>query len=280
MDIVNQKEIAVFGIKRSGNHAIIRWLLHHLGKHTVHLNDVTSENPYHSCAEINAKGLPPWRCKPKFGIFCRYLLRDPGVIEYSKKDPDVNWSYLRHFIPKDGLILSYENCFLETPIYARFLQDHDQQVGTSAERYRIVILRDAFNLFASLCRMTSVSAAERATCVEIYKQYAELFLDPEKQKAQNLICANYNDWFQNRDYRVRLARQFGIALAGEALLEVPAIGGGSSFDGTRLDGRAQEMKVLERWKLAQNDPAYRAIFKDTRLIELSDAIFGRIIPEA
>jgi hypothetical protein len=278
MDIVNQKEIVVFGIKRSGNHAIIRWLLKHLGQTAVHLNDVTGASPYDSCTEINVKGLPAWRCQPTFRNLRRWPWRRPEMIEYSKKDPKVNWHYLRQFAPKDGLILSYENCFLDNPAYAEFLQDHDRHVGASAERYRIVILRDAFNWFASLCRMTMVSPAERATCIEIYKQYAELFLDPEKQRAQRIICANYNEWFQKRDYRISLARKFGIHSDGNALLDIPTIGGGSSFDGTRFAGHAQNMNVLERWKLAHNDPAYRTILNDPRLMELSNAIFGPIMP--
>jgi hypothetical protein len=38
------------------------------------------------------------------------------------------------------------------------------------------------------------------------------------------------------------------------------------------------MNVLERWKLAHNDPAYRTILNDPRLMELSNAIFGPIMP--
>jgi len=280
MNVTNRKEIAVFGIKRSGNHAVIFWLLHHLGRHTVHLNDVTSESPYDSCTEINVKGLPVRRCKPDIRYLYRHASRGQGVIEYSKKDKAVDWNFLRHFTPKDCLIVSYENRILEDEAYAGFVQSHDFQVGCSEKRYRIVILRDAFNLFASLCRAPFVTAEDIATCVEIYKQYAELFLSADRQKELNVICANYNEWFLSSDYRIELARQLGVTLDGGPFQGVPSVGGGSSFDGTSMDGRGQEMKVLERWKVCRDDPTYRAIFKDSRLVELSEAIFGRIVPAA
>jgi len=280
MNVTNRKEIAVFGIKRSGNHAVIFWLLHHLGRHTVHLNDVTSESPYDSCTKINVKGLPVWRCKPDIKYLYRHVSRRQGVVEYSKKDEAVDWRFLRDFTPKDCLVLSFENRLLEDEAYARFVQSHDLQVGCSEKRYRVVILRDAFNLFASLRRAPFVTAEDIATCVEVYKQYAELFLSADRQQALNVICANYNEWFVSSDYRIELARQFGVTLDGAPFQDVSSIGGGSSFDGTSMDGRAQEMKVLERWKVCRDDPSYRAIFKDSRLVELSEAIFGRIVPAA
>jgi hypothetical protein len=279
MKVLNKKEIVIFGLKRSGNHAIIFWLLQHLGRHTIHLNDVTGESPYDSCTEINARGLPLWRCKPKLWHLCRnFWLK--GAIEYKKKDHEVNWSYIRHFSPKDCLILSYENRFLDDDAYAAFGQRHDFHVGCSAQHHRVVVLRDAFNLFASLHRAPFIPAEDMATCVRIYKQYAELFLDAHRQKEMNTICVNYNEWFSSRGYRIELASKFGVAIGGEPFLAVPSIGGGSSFDRNKKDGRAQRMKVLERWQACRNDPAYRAIFEDRRLVQLSEAVFGRIVPAA
>jgi hypothetical protein len=280
MKVTNRKEITVFGIKRGGNHPVIFWLLRNLGRRTVHLNDVTSESPYDSCQEINVKGLPGWQCKPTVSNLYRLLWQKRKVIEYSKKDTAVNWHYIRSFLPKDCLIISYENRFFENEAYAAFMQNHDFHVGRSEKRYQLVVLRDAFNLFASLRHAPYITPHDITLCVEIFKQYAELFLDLNRQKALNVICANFNEWFTSRTYRIALARQFGVTVAGEAFQEVPSIGGGSSFDGIRLDGSAQEMKVLERWKVCQNDPGYRAIFNDRRLVELSEAVFGRTVPAA
>ena len=86
MNVVNRNEITVFGLKRSGSHAIIHWLLHHMGKRTVHLNDVTNASPYDSCTEINVKGLPSFRSKLPIKDLCPHFLGIDEVIEYSKQD--------------------------------------------------------------------------------------------------------------------------------------------------------------------------------------------------
>jgi hypothetical protein len=273
----NRKEVAVFGIKRSGNHAIIFWLLHHLGRHGVHLNDVTGASPYDHCTEMNVAGLPLWSCKPRIRHLRDHLFRK-APIEYSKKDQDVDWDYIRSYSPKDVLLLSYENRFLDDEAYENFQRQHDARVGTSEQRYRVMILRDAYNLFASLWRAPFVSNGDLRTCIQLYKRYAEMFLDRDQQKRQNIICVNYNKWFSSRDYRISLAKAFGISADGEPFLRVPSIGGGSSFDQHRYNGRAPQMKILERWRACWEDPGYQAIFEDKHLVALSEAIFGKIVP--
>jgi hypothetical protein len=283
MDVINKKEIAVFGIKRCGNHPIIHWLIEQMGKHVVHLNDVTSKSPYDSCEEINVKGLPLYQSRlTRKGIknLCRQLLRNLDVVEYSKKDKGVNWHAIRFFTPKDCLIISYENTFFNCNAYTEFLKEHDNYAGYSEQSYRTVVLRDAYNLFASLLCAPFVTTKEIVRCIELYKQYAKIFLDIDRQKMLNIICINFNEWFDNPNYRIQLARQFGMDNNGEPFQRVHSIGGGSSFNGMLKDGKAQEMNVLERWKVYRKDPSYRAIFRDTNLAELSDAIFGRIVPES
>ncbi len=249
-----------------------------MGKRTVHLNDVTNASPYDSCTEINVKGLPSFRSKLPIKDLCPHFLGIDEVIEYSKQDKDVNWEGIRAFSPKDCLILSYENVFLKNKAFTGFVKQHDFYVGYSEHKYRVIVLRDAFNLFASQYRATFVTPEDLERCVQIYKQYAEIFLDSEKQKEYNVVCANYNKWFLDADYRMELAARLGIRINGDPFEKVPTIAGGSSFDGTNMDGRAQKMKVLERWQKYREDPNYRAIFKDIRLVDLSDAVFGPIVP--
>jgi hypothetical protein len=212
---------------------------------------------------------------------CRllWLKQTQNVVDYSKKDITVNWHFIRSFSPKDCLILSYENRFFDDEAYTAFVRNHDFQVGRSEKCYRLVILRDAFNLFASLYNASFVTSTDITLCVEIFKQYAELFLNPTRQKALNITCVSFYEWFASPVYRIALARQFGVAISGEAFQSVPSIGGGSSFDGIRLDGCAQKMRVLERWKVCWGDPEYRTIFNDRRLVELSEAVFGRTGPD-
>ena len=154
----------------------------------------------------------------------------------------------------------------------------DIYVGCSEQRYRVMVLRDAFNLFASQHRASFVTPENIKLCVEVYKQYAEIFLKPDKQEEFKIICINFNKWFLDPNYRIQLGRRFGININADTFQKMPSIGGGIFFDGTSMNGKAQKMRVLERWKECQEDPNYRAIFKDICLVELSDAIFGQIVP--
>lgn len=278
MNTKNKKEIALFGIKRSGNHAIIHWLLKHMGDKTVHINDVTSINPYDHFCEMNVKGLPTWRIKPNLLHLIKQRLMNYEITEYSKQDKAVDFRYICNFTPKDCLIISYENCSIDDETYAKFIQEHDTYVGVSDNRYRVIVLRDAFNLFSSLHKASFVTEEDIRKCVELYKQYAEIFLSTDLQKKHDVICINFNEWFLSRDYRVQLAKKFGVTIDGSPFQRVPAIGGGSSFEGTSKCGHAQTMNVLERWKVCKDDSAYRAIFKEKYLVELSEAIFGRVAP--
>ncbi len=278
MSAVNKNEIALFGIKRSGNHAIIHWLLKHMGEKTVHINDVTSIDPYDHFCEMNVKGLPTWKIKPNLLHLIRQRLLNYEITEYSKHDKAVDFKYIYGFSPKDCLIISYENCFIDDELYAKFIQEHDTYVGVSKSRYRVIVLRDAFNLFSSLHKASFVTEEDMGKCVELYKQYAEIFLSTDLQKQHDVICINFNEWFLSRDYRIQVAKKFGVTIDGSPFQRVPPIGGGSSFEGTTRCGHAQTMNLLERWKVCENDPAYRAIFKEKYLVELSEAIFGQIVP--
>jgi hypothetical protein len=274
-DSINNREIALFGLKRSGNHAFIYWLMEQLGRGTVHLNDVNTEDPFESCREINIRGLPSF-CKKKGAPSITTRWR---TIEYSKNRLDVDWAAIRSHSPKTGLILSYENRSLDTEIYTKFCHRHDEMVGKSDQRFHVVLLRDAFNLFASQYRASFIQSADIEEGIRIYKQYAELFLNPEKQIERKTICVNYNQWFQDSRYRIELGKQFGLDINGKAYRAVPSIGGGSSFEGTSRQGNGHRMDVLQRWKRLSDDPGYQKIFTDKYLVELTNEIFGPIAPQ-
>jgi hypothetical protein len=53
--MINKHEIRVYGIRRSGNHAIISWIFQHFGETVVHLNDIKiarNIDPYKSFSQV------------------------------------------------------------------------------------------------------------------------------------------------------------------------------------------------------------------------------------
>ena len=277
----NQKEIVFFGIRRSGNHAVIKWILQNIGSNGVHLNDITGENPYDSCTKIYLHNMPVANMFPEYANRSTLPFDKDNCFLFHNYEDDVDWGKWKTLKEekKDTLIISYEDRSIKAKIFSSFLQQHDAFVGESNERYLVILLRDAYNLFASMYKAAYINQQHIDRGKQLFKEYAEIFLAPKVQRESKLICINFNGWHSNKQYRILLGELFGVTLNGDPFREVSMIGGGSSFDGTSLNQNAQHMKVLERWKEYASDPEYRAIFDDKELVELSNAIFGRIVPQ-
>jgi hypothetical protein len=88
------------------------------------------------------------------------------------------------------------------------------------------------------------------------------------------VFLSYNDWFSDREYREKKAFELGIDEFTDAgLEEVPMNGTGSSFDFREKAGKAQSMKVLERWKAMYRNPMFRK-HHTGYVDQLSRQIFG------
>jgi hypothetical protein len=233
---VNRKEMRVIGLSRSGNHAIINWILNQAQGRTCFLN----------CAE--GKTNPFASARPLSSGF-------PYQTNYSEFD----WEQEQAGVlsQKDLLVHSYEDSFLGYVCHPVFEQNHDRWVGKSLQRYDVLILRDPFNLFASRKRAgAALEGVPPATAARIWKQHAREFLEQSRYLTQPRILINYNRWATERSYRQKLAARLGLHFTDASINQVPATGGGSSFDGMRYAGDAGNMKILERWKVYQDDPSY------------------------
>ena len=62
----------------------------------------------------------------------------------------------------------------------------------------------------------------------------------------------YDEFVVSREYRMKICREIGGTYNENVLNKVAAGGGGSTFDKKFFDGRASQMKVLERWKIWGN----------------------------
>lgn len=254
---VNQQALRVIGLSRSGNHAIIRWILQQAPGRTCFLNCAEGKtNPYLSARPL-ASGLP-----------------------YETNDPDFDWERERcgEWSYKDLLVYSYEDSFLGYVCHPLFEENHERWLGCSRQRQDLLIVRDPFNLFASR-RRAGLSAVSHKTAVRIWKQHALEALGRRRYLGRSSLWVYYNRWVTDRAYRQQIASRLGLSFSDAGIDRVPETGGGSSFDGMRYDGAAQRMKVLERWKVYQHDPAYLRLF-DSELIELTQQLERRSSPAA
>jgi hypothetical protein len=154
---------------------------------------------------------------------------------------------------------------------------HDSWVGRSREIFDVLIIRDPFNLFASRLKagdvLTGIDNVDEIK--SLWKYYAKEYLDETNFLSQNKITINFNQWFSSSHYRNVLADKLRLEFTDRGL-EAVRFGSWSSFDGSKFDGRAQEMQVLQRWKDFSDHFFYKMIFDDKELLDLSEKIFGDI----
>ena len=252
--VINQKEIRIIGLRRSGNHAIIRWLEKQQTGEVLHLNNIrVNENPYRDNYENllrknNSKNIERWQQEAR-GFFTK----------------------------KDCLLYSYEDYSLNQIANRRFEKTHDLYFGKSAERYDVIIMRDPFNLLASRIQQNyrAVKAPQK-TDIDLWIEYAKEYLGETEYLKHNKVTINYNRWFNQVDYRQEIASRLNLEFSDDGFHEVSQRGGGSSFDGREFHGKATAMDVLGRWKVFAEDTAYRKLFDNKELLEYSETIFGSI----
>lgn len=210
----------------------------------------------------------------------------------------INWILL-HFksfifynccsVKGDGTV-SAENWniqrFGEEPYEIRLASFEDELYGVHIthdlipKMGNIIILRDFYNTYASRFQKRRTETSRywqekswyRYDHVDIWKHFAREFLGDTNHTSA--IKVNYNMWFSSKEYRKSISSNFGI-FSDIGLERVLNIGGGSSFDLLKYDGRAQEMKVLRRWTRYYNDREYaKKVLGDSEARGLNQRIFS------
>jgi len=250
-DFVNRHELRVIGMSRSGNHAIINWICRQADGRVLFLN----------CAEPRTN---PFASAKPFDHGCPY--------QASFADFDLSCEQQGQFSHKDWLIFSHEDVFLSYVAKPGFEEQHDAMVGPSAQRTDVLILRDPYNLFASRLKL-GVEMITPKTTMRIWKQHAKGFLRRKRFFKNRMVTISFNEWACSEDYRRMLAGELGVEFTDAGFHEVPACGGGSSFESRDFHGEAFRMSVLDRWPPFLDNPDFYQLF-DEEIVELSRQIFG------
>lgn len=217
-----ERAFFLFGLRRGGNHALAEWLKAHFpAEEVLHVNDAR-------------------------------------LAAFSAAGEGIAFDDARHacVVPSGQqrvALVGYENVdFLQFPAVQNF------QIARRCDW--LVLLRDLPNMAASICR----SARERPDFVwrqrlrdfpELWAMYARRFL----AGSPSIRYVSFNRWFAEPEYRRELAAALKVEFTDRGLNAVSAEGGGSSFDGIAFQGRAQSMRVLERWPGWLDDSLFRAL---------------------
>jgi hypothetical protein len=250
-----RKLVHFFGLRRSGNHALINWIQKNAYSEsdegiTIHHNDVFA----------------PHNDPPR-------ILQAQHLRIYSRSKNVL-------------VILSYEDLPLEfTPRLPTVI--NQDEILENSSKHNFLLLRDPFNFSASRLQMLRTIEREGVSIamqkqlwqdgIDLWKSYAKEFLGLTNILGDK-VSINYNRWISDKTYRDALLRDnFGREENLDiGINETPLYGMGSSFDQLSYSGRATEMDILNRWQNFVHDDFYRNLFRDKEIITLSQEIFGHI----
>lgn len=242
------KEIFLYGPARSGNHAIINYILGHI-----------------------IRGVPGYEKKWKK----RYTFRKENIHFKIPKRKLGKYSVELPFPkPKYGnlQIISHEH---EKSIFIDMKELVYDTGRKNVKKKAIVILRDPYNTFASNImrlklrykgnkdpvRMKGITLekyidTEMRIYIEAWLLYAKtFFINP---CPDFIFPLKYNEWFVSKVYRETISNFIKEEHTDFGLNRVSSIG--SSFDQYNYNRKAQKMPVLKRWKLIRHK--YRYFFDE------------------
>ncbi|HHP7231296.1 MAG TPA: hypothetical protein ACFCUY_10620 [Xenococcaceae cyanobacterium] len=253
-ELINQKEIRVIGLRRSGNHGIITWIRRHYDERIWHLNNISPQkNPYRNLYEH----YPKEELKPEAqGIFTK----------------------------KKCLIYNYENYTLESITNSLLEKKHDLYLGKSQTRYDLLILRDPYNTFASILKgqrnknnftYLNTYPKNHKSIAELWLDYAKEFLGETNYLKYKRVMVSYNHWIIDQNYRRNISKKLDLDFCDAGFNVVKSYGGGSSFKGTEFNTQVSKTDFLNRWQEFKDDDEYKKMFSD-EIKEYSQKIFGHI----
>lgn len=241
--------LVVYGMKRSGNHAIVNWIIEQGSFRFI--NNLVPISPILEGRE----SIPPPR-------------------------DFTNWARTRGLRPTRTPRPRHQALIVS-------LEDHDLNMipfrDVPCELKNLLILRDPSNLFASRIRKAtrepnstsfpSTSGGVMDRAAGVWKSHAQEFLGLTHQ-LENLLPVYFDAWFSDQTYRKHISESLNLKFCDTGFSRVTTFGGGSSFDDGNFDGRSGEMGVLSRHEqLTESErQLLDRVFEDDELRILSDRV--------
>jgi hypothetical protein len=248
-EAVNDTELKILGMRRSGNHAVIMWMMRAVQagmpniEHVFLNNCKISENAYRLQSDFR----PP---------------------EYSDEEyRRIRARRNRAYRPTGFLIRSYEDYDLSQFRTSENLAYY----GGSERRVRAVIIRDPLNLFASRLKVGYIDAKSKLSLVGLYLDHASALLRGSEE-----LPILYNQWLMFGAYRENLLTELNIPGSDLPSDKAESFGPGSSFTGrgSELD----KSQLLRRWEAYRDDPWFkREILGNSELMEITRTHFSEVL---
>jgi hypothetical protein len=109
--------------------------------------------------------------------------------------------------------------------------------------------------------------------IQRWLAYAREFIG-ETNFIPNKVCVSYDHWFTDKKYRKKISKQLGLKFSDSGLQGISLAGNGSSFNMMRLDGKAQKMDVLNRWRAVEELDNFKAVMANEEVKRIGDIIYN------
>lgn len=234
---MDRTEYKVYGLRRSGHHAVLMWLIGMIPKTTL----------YYNCYLADQKLDRPITAN-RIQWFQDGREKDISEFHPKKREPNtVFWNAEDSFIDPDFNISEY----------------------TFTDSKLLIVLRDPYNLIASRMSFHSKNYEDR-----IHEIYKHLLIYPE---TTNVYKINYNYWFSDEVYRKQIAEKLGLNFDDHYLQRLSLSGSSFDKNRNTYENNSQKLKVLERYKnyTEKNNTAYKDYFeKYPELVAIGKEFFN------
>ncbi len=251
--------LRVFGMRRSGNHAILSWLQRNAPNgRSVFLNNCKpGTDPLQNARGIEVNGSRASQNKAKRDMAA--VTRPAGegamfLVSYEDTSPAEFGLGRQVSGPFDEALFSHNIL-----IYRGFL-------NWSASLLKKMQPNESYSLMRrNAILLRTVDSYTRL--LQLVRQAADLGLTP--------IC--YDTWVAQEGYRAGLLQALGLELRDNTLGEVQPYGGGSSFQ--KQITSVAELETGKRWQQMRDDPEYQALLhlaaRDPVLMQELEALFPK-----
>jgi hypothetical protein len=253
-----------FGLQRSGNHAVLNWLLGLDEENSLFFNNIQIEQDIRTSSV--AVSVPA------------------GVKAYKQRVDGkllINEHYINDFKNNGGTVVcSFENQNLDFYNQIKINQLTENYFGKALKIKNIILIRNPFSMIQSTANVLRKWQGENdekwfvkelVKRLELWNVYAKHFLDNENDFTKVV----FDDWVVSKDYRDSLATQLGYVNEDKNLDFVSDAGTGSSFSGKRLNDK---LGVLNRWGDSDDHEVIMTLFRQHG--EKTVNLFTRLFPKS
>jgi hypothetical protein len=274
----------VDGLSRSGNHLLITWLLSSFlenreGYSVYFLNNIYPKSHFHLYNEkkVNIKKIMATSAATRDGDDQGMDVNESirGVLSTKREMEDLLKGKTKHI---HVLIMSIENNLVD------ILDFYEKRFKNAKKVYKIIILRDVLNLFASRLE------AERKVVKDIQKNnpnfkwhtydtdvltFMYYLNNIEHSFDKKYIAFNYNHFVLDVEYHKKLAKRLDIDYYKTKVLQTKFLMG-SSFKDEKNDDK---YKYFMRWIRYKHDEFIKFFLEDKDLMERMCKLFDFCVEE-